>query len=161
MRMARLGKRPSACHSVHIDDQQGDSTALWNQAACKVSSAACHFHKSCFLPNPHPRGEGREELGGEQVSSCFQLFHLAGCTPPEPCKLAFFMTTITSALYRPPNTGTDTELPAVHTSPLSGSRSLLRLRLIISGLLICPFTCKGALPVCPGPWTENPPRRPS
>lgn len=35
IRAARLGKRLSACYSVHIDDQQGDSMAR-NQAACEV-----------------------------------------------------------------------------------------------------------------------------
>ena len=79
MRMARLGKRPSACHSVHID-QQGDSMGR-DQAACEVQPHALPHPQSVFSPkSTSSRRGGREELGGEQVSSCFHCALSSGWT---------------------------------------------------------------------------------
>ena len=59
MRTARLGKRPSACYSVHTDDQQGESTAR-NQAACEVRLHALPHPQIMFSPKSTSkrRGEG-------------------------------------------------------------------------------------------------------
>lgn len=79
MRIARLGKRPSACHSVHID-QQGDSTGQ-NQAACEVRPHALPHPQSVFSPRSTSSRQG--EAGRSWVESrlalvSIALFHLAG-----------------------------------------------------------------------------------